>query len=186
MKQEKWQKILKQIGILATELKQELKNCGDIRVDRDSMYDQGKMELDSLVERILKDVNYWLYNKTEEMEPPVSDYLYESKTTKDMKQTIKLNESQLRQVIRESIKNVLRETEGDAMAKAQEVVNKLKALNFEQRGHDVSIYDDEYPIQVGVTNVNVPAYADCKAIADELGCEMEFDRSWGVITFEIY
>lgn len=65
------------------------------------------------------------------------------------------------------------------------MINALKELNFEERGHEIQDYSDEYHAEVAVTNMNVPANADCREIADRFGCEFYVDNSFNIGIFEI-
>lgn len=103
----------------------------------------------------------------------------------------KLNENKLREIIRESIMELCaevgEESTNSIVEKANAIMNELRALNFEQRGHE--IYDcsgDEESPEIGVGNMNVPAIADCRMIAEKLGCNFHVDNSWGIGIFELY
>ena len=103
----------------------------------------------------------------------------------------KLNENKLREIIRESIMELCAEVDGlqtnDVATKAKAIMDELRALNFEQRGHEIyDCTDDEDQPEIGVGNMNVPATADCQMIAQKYGCKFYVDNSWGVGTFELY
>lgn len=70
-------------------------------------------------------------------------------------------------------------------AKGEKIIKALKALNMEQRGHEILNCLDEYPCEVGVTNINVPCVADCRQIARENNVRFYTDESWGIGMFEI-
>lgn len=72
-----------------------------------------------------------------------------------------------------------------AKEKGQKIIDALKALNMEQRGHEIISCLDEEPCEVGVTNMNVPSTADCRKIAEDYHVTFYVDNSWGVGTFEI-
>ena len=118
-----------------------------------------------------------------------------------MKQTIRLNESELKHMIRESVKKVLNEvfdndivtmpngkgdlTSLDPQEKANRIIQDLKRLNFEERGHEIEAYLDDEPIEISVSNINVPMQSDCQSIADKYGVEFYVERSFGMGIFEI-
>ena len=62
---------------------------------------------------------------------------------------------------------------------AEKIVNELKSLNFEQRGHEIYSDDD----WVSFTNPNVPSIMDARMIAEKYNVELEIDHSWGIGTF---
>ncbi len=70
-------------------------------------------------------------------------------------------------------------------AKGEKIIKALKALNIEQRGHEILNYLDEDPCEVGVTNINVPCIADCRQIARENNVRFHTYNSWRIGMFEI-
>lgn len=103
-----------------------------------------------------------------------------------MKRRIRLTEGDLHRIVKNSIKRVLRENEEMGMgagSKGQAIINALKKLNFEERGHKIMNYLDEYPAEIAVSNINVPAIADCKEIANRFGVEFYTDFGMGI--FEV-
>jgi hypothetical protein len=106
-----------------------------------------------------------------------------------MGKVIKIGANTLRRLIKEEIEKHISESQAspELLEKAEQIKNKLLSLNMEKRGHSVKVYnDDGYDIQVGISgNMNVPAIADCKMVAEEFGCEGEYDRSWGVFTIYV-
>ena len=74
-------------------------------------------------------------------------------------------------------------TENNIQTKGNAIINALRELNFEGRGHRIKNYLDEYPSEIAVTNINVPSIADCKAIADKF--DVEFYTDFGLGIFEI-
>ena len=71
----------------------------------------------------------------------------------------------------------------DFKSKGNAIINALRELNFEGRGHHIKNYLDEYPSEIAVTNINTPSIADCKAIADRFN--VEFYTDFGLGIFEI-
>ena len=65
------------------------------------------------------------------------------------------------------------------------IIKALRELNFEERGHQIKNYLDEYPSEIAVTNINVPSIADCEAIADRFNVEFYTELSFGMGIFEI-
>ena len=56
--------------------------------------------------------------------------------------------------------------EDDIQSKGDAIIKALQELNFEERGHQIKNYLDEYPSEIAVTNINVPSIADCREIAE--------------------
>ena len=75
--------------------------------------------------------------------------------------------------------------ENDIQSKGNAIINALKELNFEGRGHKVMNYLDEFPSEIAVTNINAPSIADCQAIADRFNVEFYTEFSFGLGIFEI-
>ena len=73
--------------------------------------------------------------------------------------------------------------ENNIQSKGNAIINALRELNFEGRGHQIKNYLDEYPSEIAVTNINTPSIADCKAIAERL--DVEFYTDFGLGIFEI-
>ena len=71
----------------------------------------------------------------------------------------------------------------DIQSKGNAIIKALQELNFEERGHQIKNYFDEYPSEIAVTNINTPSIADCKAIADRFN--VEFYTDFGIGIFEI-
>ena len=68
-------------------------------------------------------------------------------------------------------------------SKGNAIINALRELNFEGRGHQIKNYLEDYPSEIAVTNINVPSIADCEAIADRFN--VEFYTDFGLGIFEI-
>ena len=68
-------------------------------------------------------------------------------------------------------------------SKGNAIINALRELNFEGRGHQIKNYLDEFPSEIAVTNINTPSIADCKAIAERFN--VEFYTDFGLGIFEI-
>ena len=68
-------------------------------------------------------------------------------------------------------------------SKGNAIINALRELNFEGRGHQIKNYLEDYPSEIAVTNINVPSIADCKAIAERF--DVEFYTDFGLGIFEI-
>ena len=68
-------------------------------------------------------------------------------------------------------------------SKGNAIINALKELNFEGRGHQIKNYLEDYPSEIAVTNINAPSIADCKAIAERF--DVEFYTDFGLGIFEI-
>ena len=73
--------------------------------------------------------------------------------------------------------------ENDIQSKGNAIINALRELNFEGRGHQIKNYLEDYPSEIAVTNINVPSIADCKAIAERF--DVEFYTDFGLGIFEI-
>ena len=73
----------------------------------------------------------------------------------------------------------------DFKSKGNAIINALRELNFEGRGHQIKSYIDEFPSEIAVTNIDVPSIADCKAIADKFDVEFYTEFSFGLGIFEI-
>ena len=73
----------------------------------------------------------------------------------------------------------------DFKSKGNAIINALRELNFEGRGHQIKSYIDEFPSEIAVTNIDVPSIADCKAIADRFNVEFYTEFSFGLGIFEI-
>ena len=71
----------------------------------------------------------------------------------------------------------------DIQSKGNAIIKALQELNFEERGHQIKNYLDEYPSEIAVTNINTPSIADCKTIADRFN--VEFYTDFGIGIFEI-
>ena len=54
--------------------------------------------------------------------------------------------------------------EDDIQSKGDAIIKALQELNFEERGHQIKNYLDEYPSEIAVTNINVPSIADCREL----------------------
>ena len=70
-------------------------------------------------------------------------------------------------------------------SKGNAIINALRELNFEGRGHQIKNYLDDYPSEIAVTNINTPSIADCKAIAERFDVEFYTEFSFGLGIFEI-
>ena len=70
-------------------------------------------------------------------------------------------------------------------SKGNAIINALRELNFEGRGHQIKNYLDEFPSEIAVTNINTPSIADCKAIAERFDVEFYTEFSFGLGIFEI-
>ena len=70
-------------------------------------------------------------------------------------------------------------------SKGNAIINALRELNFEGRGHQIKNYLDEFPSEIAVTNINAPSIADCEAIADRFNVEFYTELSFGMGIFEI-
>ena len=70
-------------------------------------------------------------------------------------------------------------------SKGNAIINALRELNFEGRGHQIKNYLEDYPSEIAVTNINVPSIADCKAIAERFDVEFYTEFSFGLGIFEI-
>ena len=68
-------------------------------------------------------------------------------------------------------------------SKGNAIINALRELNFEGRGHQIKNYLEDYPSEIAVTNINAPSIADCKAIAERF--DVEFYTDFGLGIFEI-
>ena len=68
-------------------------------------------------------------------------------------------------------------------SKGNAIINALRELNFEGRGHQIKNYLEDYPSEIAVTNINTPSIADCKAIAERF--DVEFYTDFGLGIFEI-
>lgn len=73
--------------------------------------------------------------------------------------------------------------ENDIQSKGNAIIKALQELNFEERGHQIKNYLDEYPSEIAVTNINTPSIADCKQIAEKF--DVEFYTDFGLGIFEI-
>ena len=80
---------------------------------------------------------------------------------------------------------IMNNTENDIQSKGNAIINALKELNFEGRGHQIKNYLDDYPSEIAVTNINTPSIADCKAIAERFDVEFYTEFSFGLGIFEI-
>ena len=78
---------------------------------------------------------------------------------------------------------IMNNTENDIQSKGNAIINALRELNFEGRGHQIKNYLDEFPSEIAVTNINTPSIADCKAIAERF--DVEFYTDFGLGIFEI-
>ena len=70
-------------------------------------------------------------------------------------------------------------------SKGNAIINALRELNFEGRGHQIKNYLEDYPSEIAVTNINTPSIADCEAIADRFNVEFYTELSFGMGIFEI-
>ena len=68
-------------------------------------------------------------------------------------------------------------------SKGNAIINALRELNFEGRGHQIKNYLDEFPSEIAVTNINAPSIADCNAIAERF--DVEFYTDFGLGIFEV-
>ena len=75
--------------------------------------------------------------------------------------------------------------ENGIQSKGNAIINALRELNFEGRGHQIKNYLDEYPSEIAVTNINAPSIADCKQIAEKFDVEFYTELSFGMGIFEI-
>jgi hypothetical protein len=73
----------------------------------------------------------------------------------------------------------------EAEKKVKEIISKLKALNFEERNHQIKVYDEDYPLEVSVSNINVPCIADCRQVAEECGVPFKTFEMFNIGVFEI-
>ena len=80
---------------------------------------------------------------------------------------------------------IMNNTENDIQSKGNAIINALRELNFEGRGHQIKNYLDEFPSEIAVTNINTPSIADCKAIAERFDVEFYTEFSFGLGIFEI-
>ena len=80
---------------------------------------------------------------------------------------------------------IMNNTENNIQSKGNAIINALKELNFEGRGHQIKNYLDEFPSEIAVTNINTPSIADCKAIAERFDVEFYTEFSFGLGIFEI-
>ena len=80
---------------------------------------------------------------------------------------------------------IMNNTENNIQSKGNAIIKALQELNFEERGHQIKNYLDEYPSEIAVTNINVPSIADCEAIADRFNVEFYTELSFGMGIFEI-
>ena len=80
---------------------------------------------------------------------------------------------------------IMNNTENNIQSKGNAIINALKELNFEGRGHQIKNYLDEFPSEIAVTNINAPSIADCKAIAERFDVEFYTEFSFGLGIFEI-
>ena len=75
------------------------------------------------------------------------------------------------------------EENNDIQSKGNAIIKALQELNFEERGHQIQNYLDEYPSEIAVTNINTPSIADCKQIAEKF--DVEFYTDFGLGIFEV-
>ena len=75
--------------------------------------------------------------------------------------------------------------EDNIQSKGNAIIKALQELNFEERGHQIKNYLEDYPSEIAVTNINVPSIADCKEIADRFNVEFYTEFSFGMGIFEI-
>lgn len=68
---------------------------------------------------------------------------------------------------------------------ASDIANALEELNFPIRGHSVEKHFDYDVSTVIVSDMNVPAIADCKFIAKEYGVLFYVDELFNKGIFEI-
>ena len=76
-------------------------------------------------------------------------------------------------------------TENNIQSKGNAIINALRELNFEGRGHQIKNYLDDYPSEIAVTNINTPSIADFKAMADRFNVVFYTEFSFGLGIFEI-
>lgn len=69
--------------------------------------------------------------------------------------------------------------------KGRNIIKALKQLNFEDRGHEILDYMHEYPAEIAITNINVPAVADCREIAQRFNVEFYTNEGFGLGIFEL-
>ena len=77
------------------------------------------------------------------------------------------------------------EENNDIQSKGNAIIKALQELKFEERGHQIKDYLDEYPSEIAVTNINTPSIADCKVFADRFNLEFYTELSFGLGIFEI-
>lgn len=70
-------------------------------------------------------------------------------------------------------------------SKGNAIINALRELNFEGRGHQIKNYLEDYPSEIAVTNINTPSIADCKQIAEKFDVEFYTEFSFGLGIFEV-
>lgn len=69
--------------------------------------------------------------------------------------------------------------------KGRNIIKALKQLNFENRGHEILDYMHEDPAEIAITNINVPAVADCREIAQKFNVDFYTNEGFGLGIFEI-
>lgn len=69
--------------------------------------------------------------------------------------------------------------------KGRNIIKALKQLNFENRGHEILDYMNEDPAEIAITNINVPAVADCREIAQKFNVYFYTNEGFGLGIFEL-
>lgn len=69
--------------------------------------------------------------------------------------------------------------------KINKVVDALEELNFPIRGHVVKKHTEDFPFEVSVSDMNVPAIADCRFVAQQFNVLFYVDPSFNMGIFEI-
>lgn len=106
---------------------------------------------------------------------------------------MKLTENQLKNIIRESLQEILMEARFsdneerfDINNLAKSIIADLNSLNFEERGHEIHVdTEDECEPYVSVYYMNVPSIADCREIAKKHNCRFYVDYSWDIGVFDL-
>ena len=74
----------------------------------------------------------------------------------------------------------------NALAKANQIKSELERLNMSNRGHAVKVYDEDFPVEICVQNMNVPALADCRMIASKMNCANKYESLFNFFVFYVY
>lgn len=71
--------------------------------------------------------------------------------------------------------------------KVNAIASALEELNFPQRGHIIKKYieDPDFDMEVTVSNMNVPAVADCRFVAKQFGVMFYVDESFDLGIFAV-